>query len=132
MIKIDKKQNKVWARRMHTSLKCYKENLILLYIFEKRVNEQQQEVRQSQEAVANTLGAIDMNAKSKNNHDDNDCELIDLDDFSKPSKKLNNINTLSSISITPIQKTVPKNILNEKSIHLLNKLKGNCLFLKFK
>lgn len=37
MIKVDKKQDKLWAKRMHTSLKCYKENLITLYALEKKI-----------------------------------------------------------------------------------------------
>jgi hypothetical protein len=118
MIRVDKKQNKLWARRMHTSLKCYKENLILLFIFEKRLRDQ--EMKQSQEVITSTLSNIDMNAKKASDDD----ELIDLDDFTKPIKKLTDLRSSSSISITPITPEPPKNVLNEKSIHLLTKLKG--------
>jgi hypothetical protein len=37
MMKVEKKQAKVWAKRMHNSFKCYKENLITLFTIEKRL-----------------------------------------------------------------------------------------------
>lgn len=38
MMRVDKKQCRLWAKRMHTSLKCYKENLVNLFALEKKIS----------------------------------------------------------------------------------------------
>jgi len=37
MMRIEKNLTRLWAKRMHTSLKCYKENLIYLFAMEKKI-----------------------------------------------------------------------------------------------
>ena len=37
MMRMDKKQSRLWSKRMHTALKCYKENLVTLFVLEKKI-----------------------------------------------------------------------------------------------
>ena len=126
MIRVDKKQNKLWAKRMHTSLKCYKENLIFLYSIEKKLKEHNEKNDNDSNLNATNKQLNNINLNSNNNQDE---ELIDLDDFSKPTKKLIDLSSSSKTNISQsnnIENTqIDKSLLDEKSIYLLTKLKGN-------
>lgn len=114
MIKVDKKQDKLWAKRMHTSLKCYKENLLLLFLVEKK----------SKEPPATALTPIATNTVASNKEDD----LIDLDDFSKPVKKL--IDLKKTNTNTNEAPPVVRRELDEKSLQLLSKIKEQLFYIQ--
>jgi hypothetical protein len=109
MMVTDKKQNRLWARRMHTALKCYKENLITLYALEKKISDSEKS-----ENERNKLNNIDLNIDM----DDNE-RLVDLAEQnylgSSPSK-------ISITNQTETHSTKP--ILDEKMTGLIEKLKS--------
>lgn len=112
MMVTDKKQNRLWARRMHTALKCYKENLITLYALEKKISDSEKSHNER-----NKLNSIDLNIDM----DDND-RLVDLAEQNylglSPSKNNNQTET-----------EPPKSILDEKMTALIEKLKSTVVFL---
>ncbi len=55
MMRVEKKQARLWAKRMHTSLKCYKENLISMFVLEKKITKFNEE---------NNLNSSEVNAVS--------------------------------------------------------------------
>ena len=130
MIKVDKKQNKLWAQRMHTSLRCYKESLLLLFVFEKKQKEFELQSQQTQQDAPSSID-LKVEAKNSSNSCFDDHELIDLDDFSAPKKRLIDLRAASNISCnnasTPLP-NIPKTMLDGKAIQLLTKLKGNKQF----
>lgn len=109
MMKLDKKQNKLWAKRMHTSLKCYKENLITLFSLEKKILAFQSSNK------TQSLNNIDTNI-----HLNEEEELVNLAE---------NYLTSSDQKTDPIQDvTEPKKLLDEKTTDLLERLKSIFLF----
>jgi hypothetical protein len=130
MIKVEKKQNKLWSKRMHAALKCYKENLTLIFLIEKKIKDF--EAKASQEQNTQRLSQIDMNSKSN----DGDEFLIDLDDFSKPIRKLNDPKqTLNQGSLdSNIQENLNTEkkscLLEEKFVLLITKLKDQLFYIQ--
>ncbi len=37
-MRMEKKQSRLWSKRMHIALKCYKENLVTLWVLEKKID----------------------------------------------------------------------------------------------
>lgn len=101
MMRVDKENNKLWAKRMHTSLKCYKENLVNLFAIEKKLSEFKKS--QNQEENPNSIN-LDVNTNI-----DNDDQLAELGD---------------KISSNDASDLVKKDLLDEKSLQVVQKLKS--------
>lgn len=109
MMKVDKKQSKLWAKRMHTSFKCYKENLFTLFALEKKISE-----LQVKNGASDKLSTIDTNIDNSNE------ELVDLDQ--------NIVASSTQIKAQPVANLIDQDILEN-----LKKIKGllNFYFFKF-
>lgn len=99
MMRVDKEKNKLWAKRMHTSLKCYKENLVTLFAIEKKLANF--EKNQSQ-VESSKLNSLDQNVNLEE-----DDQLADLTE--------KNIDTSQSTT---------KLLLDERSMDIVDKLKS--------
>lgn len=110
MMVTDKKQNRLWARRMHTALKCYKENLITLYALEKKIID-----AEKSHFERNKLNNIDLNVDQEDT--DKLVDLAEQNYFNETTSKTNNI-----------EQELPKALLDEKMTCLIQKLKGNIFF----
>ncbi|CAF0709541.1 unnamed protein product [Brachionus calyciflorus] len=109
MMRVEKENNKLWAKRMHTSLKCYKENLVTLFALEKKIADF--DLKESYKE-ANRLSSIDTNV----NLDDED-QLVDL------AEKTLDPDTQSSIS-------TKKHLLDEKIMDLVQRLKDQIFYIQ--
>lgn len=116
MMKVDKKQNRLWAKRMHTSIKCYKENLMTLFVLEKKLA-QLEESPTNQVDPSEKLDKIDTNTILENSDD----EMSNLDGingaFVSSTQKTNKQN--ESVQ----QQT--KKMIDEKTSENLAKIKSN-------
>ena len=108
MMRMEKKNDKIWAKRMHTSLKCYKENLVTLFALEKKIADF--EVQQSQKETQR-LCNIDTNI----NLDDEE-QLVDIAE-----------NMMSSTNQST--ETTKKQLLNENTMDLVSRLKSNVFII---
>jgi len=85
MMKVEKKQDKIWAKRMHTSFKCYKENLITLFTIEKRLEKFRNDKHNEQcEKQSENLVDLDWNEsenrlRQENKTVDSNENLLDED-----------------------------------------------------
>jgi hypothetical protein len=113
MMVTDKKQNRLWARRMHTALKCYKENLITLYALEKKISDAEKSHNER-----NKLNNIDLNIDMEDN--DRLVDLAEQNYLGSSPLKTNNINSTETEPAKPI--------LDEKMTNLIEKLKSNFVF----
>ena len=97
MMKVEKKQDKLWAKRMQTSFKCYKENLITLFTIEKRL----EKFRKNNE--------LRLREKQSEN-------LIDLD-LNESENQLNSQENKTTDS--------NENLLDDKSFEILARIKSS-------
>lgn len=92
MMRVEKKQNRLWAKRMHVSVKCYKENMQTLFVLEKKLaqlNEaatQQQQQQQEENKNCEILNITAAEQQPEHQHkrtnligDDDEDALPDLD-----------------------------------------------------
>lgn len=99
MMRVDKENNKLWAKRMHTSLKCYKENLVTLFAIEKKLANFEKNQSQVESSKLNNL--------DQNLNLEEDDQLADLTE--------KNIDTSQSTT---------KHLLDERSMDIVDKLKS--------
>lgn len=110
MMRMDKKQSRLWSKRMHTSLKCYKENLITMFVLEKKIaafNEEHNVQIQKSPPEATNLGG---------------GSEIDLVEQAENLMESQNSPVLPK---TPVEVVEPKSLLDDRAMRLLNRLKGN-------
>jgi hypothetical protein len=110
MMRMDKKQARLWSKRMHTSLKCYKENLINLYALERKIvafNEANSTVSNSEKENDN---------KTRNNNEE--ADLVEL-----AESLMAEVNPATCETVTTVQ-TETKSLLDERYTALLTKLKS--------
>lgn len=142
MMRVEKKQNRLWAKRMHSSVKCYKENMQALYMMEKKLSEleearkksedSQQEANQDVITVNSTEKQLDSATNSQRKSDDgNGGESDELPDLDSPSAIL--LSSTQKTSKTNDQPTTqqPKSTtpqdtfsIDERFIFNLRKIKG--------
>lgn len=130
-MRVEKKQDRVWARRMHMSVKCYKENMQALFVFERKLaqltaaaaTESQQ---QNPTQLDSQEGGENQGLPSTNLGDDDNDALPNLDDT----------NVSSSILASSTQKTNKNNtqnalnkLVDEKFIENLRRIKGALLII---
>lgn len=101
MIRVDKENNKLWAKRMHTSLKCYKENLINLFAIEKKLSDFKNNQNQEQDTNLTNLAT--------NMYIDDEDQLAELSNKIPPSDS---------------SQSVKKEFLDENSLEIVQKLKS--------
>lgn len=129
-MRVEKKQDRVWARRMHMSVKCYKENMQALFVFERKLaqltaaaaaesQQQQNPTQLDSQEEGETQG--EKSLPSTNLGDDDNDALPNLDDT----------NVSSSILASSTQKTNKNNtqnalnkLVDEKFIENLRRIKG--------
>jgi hypothetical protein len=116
MMKTDKKMDRLWARRMHTALKCYKENLITLFALEKKLSE---EVKKNSASERARLNNIDTNIDS-NDHE----RLVEL-----AEQTLMNVESSLPPIVTQQESEGRKPLLDDKMTDLVERLKS--IFLAF-
>jgi hypothetical protein len=103
MMRMDKKTSRLWAKRMHISLKCYKENLVNLYALEKKIS-----VFNSKNTTTET------NTQNSSNEEGDLVALAESLMNENTSQRSNSENTIEQ----------PKSLLDEKTNYLLTKLKN--------
>ena len=120
MMKMEKKLTRLWAKRMHTSLKCYKENLIYLFAMEKNIlayeTANKQTVATSQEPDKQQKPAnADINLDSEE-------ELVNLaENLHEAASSTNQPSTSSTMSDESMK---PKSLLDERTTKQMTELKN--------
>lgn len=99
MMKVEKPLARLWAKRMHTTLKCYKENLITLFALEKKLISEKEKANEQAK-----LNPIDTNINF-----DNGDELVDLNSIPTEPKP---------------ESDKPKSLLDERATELLDRFKS--------
>lgn len=116
MMRMDKKQWRLWSKRMHVSLKCYKENLITLYALEKKIaafNEANQVAQTQPVSVA---------SPEKN---------INEEDLVAQAENMMEAATSSNQELSPLKETTEaKSLLDERASALLTKLKNQIFYIQ--
>ena len=112
MMRVEKKQARLWSKRMHTSLKCYKENLISMYVLEKKIakfdEENNKGARQASPAGSPVRPA-----------GDEESDLVAMaEDLMADSDAPKEPGT----TVEPV-----KTLLDDRATHLLSRLKGSSL-----
>lgn len=146
MMRVDKKQDRVWAKRMHSSVKCYKENIQALFMMEKKLSQIEEEARKTQsqtndDQVVASIGETGTTAVAEtqqpsphqsdgprsmeNNSQDND-ELPDLDNpsFSLLSSTQKTNKTNDQQQQQPATAPQDARSIDERFIDNLRKIKG--------
>ena len=111
MMRMDKKLSRLWAKRMHISLKCYKENLVNLFALEKKLSA----FNNTTTKQANTNGASNAEAVNLNEED----ALVELAENLMNEKQ--NETTQQNKEDEAVE---PKSLLDERATYLLTKLKN--------
>ncbi len=110
MMRMDKKLSRLWAKRMHISLKCYKENLVNLFALEKKLSAFNNSAKQTNVNNASNTEAVNSNEE---------IALVELAESlmnEKPSE--------SSQQNKEAGADEPKSLLDERTNYLLTKLKN--------
>jgi len=112
MEKKDKSQSRLWSKRMHTSLKCYKENLITLYALEKKIA-----------AFNEANNVVPVSQEEHQQHSNNDEE-----DLVNQAEKL----MAGTGSTTSPEKCLPekRSLLDDRATSLLTKLKNQIFYIQ--
>ena len=109
MMRMEKKMSRLWAKRMHISLKCYKENLVNLFALEKKISTFNT-TKQTTLAATNNTEAVHLN------EEDALVEMAESLMNEKPAAGSSQILTEEAVE--------PKSLLDEKANYLLTKLKS--------
>lgn len=137
MMRVDKVQSRLWAKRMHTSVKCYKENMQALFMFEKRLarlesaNQKRPIESEGNMPINQSLLTQSSDVRIRSDNEGND-DLPDLDNpilsqgglpFS--STQRTNKPTESEAQLVPEENDIDSNFINA-----LKKIKGllKCLY----
>ena len=128
MMKMEKKLTRVWSKRMHTAIRCYKENLTVLFALQRKLDRQEkQNDEERQRRMASNDAQRDDVDLDENERLVNMVEaLIDLDAPNEPrlldvAMQANGMHTGAN-DHKPA--TTPKSLLDEKSEQLVDYLKS--------
>ena len=127
-MKMEKKLTRVWSKRMHTAIRCYKENLTVLFALQRKLDRQEkQNDEERQRRMASNDAQRDDVDLDENERLVNMVEaLIDLDAPNEPrlldvAMQANGMHTGAN-DHKPA--TTPKSLLDEKSEQLVDYLKS--------
>ena len=119
MMRMEKNLTRLWAKRMHTSLKCYKENLIYLFAMEKKILA----FETSNKTNGTNQNQVEKQAPtSKYVNFDSEDELVNLAEnlMENPSAESNSSNKDSA---TLADEVKPKSLLDERTTENMTRLK---------
>lgn len=112
---MEKKQSRLWSKRMHIALKCYKENLVNLFVLEKKIvafNE------------ANNIkpAASTEVEKSPQPTGDDEVDLVNMAEGLMEQEKTKDVSFEEPV--------VVKSLLDERATNLLTKLKNQIFYIQ--
>ena len=126
MMKIEKQQTRLWAKRMHTALKCYKENLIYLFAMEKKILAYDALNKQST-TETNTTVTDKEKAPGRFVNFDSEDELVDMAEnlMEKEGESENPKKDAMHLE----GNLTPKSLLDEKTTDNLTRLKDQIFII---
>jgi len=131
MMRVDKKQNRLWAKRMHISVKCYKALLQALFMIERKLAqfEASQKTQsesggdQAEQDKPQQLSQIERNPSSGSAPDSDD--LPDLDSPSADGLLLSSTQKTNKTTDSIPQHAASDNkLVDDRFIDNLKKIKG--------
>ena len=108
-MRMEKKQSRLWSKRMHIALKCYKENLVTLWVLEKKID--------AFNKANNVQPAAPAPASPPRTGDD-EADLVNM------AEEL-----LESVERV-VPAVVVKSLLDERATGLLTKLKNQLFYIQ--
>ena len=125
MMRMEKNLTRLWAKRMHTSLRCYKENLIYLFAMEKKILAHDTAYKQN--------GPIELEKPKSTPTDinlDSEEELVSLAENLLEASNNPLASTKKDGDDLDVAPPKPKSLLDERTTELMTKLKDQLFYIQ--